>query len=254
MTPGALSGLWWLLLTLVPLLFLQRRLHWEIQAIFLLLTRRVDVAITLFAVLFFPGVLLHESSHFLMARLLGVRTGRFSLLPRPLGDGRLQLGFVETAPTDWVRDTLIGAAPLIAGGLFVAYAGLKKLGLLELWQAVRLGDLSTAFENPLQLAAQPDFWLWLYLTLVVSSTMLPSAADRRSWLPLGATLAMILALSWLVGAGPWMAENLAAPFNLILLSIAVVFGVSVVVHSLLVVPAWALRRLLCWLLNLEVVL
>ncbi len=254
MAPGNLSGLWWLLLTLGPLLILQRWLHWEIQAIFLLLTRRADIAIILFAVLFFPGVLLHESSHYVMALLLRVPTGRFSILPRPVGNGRLQLGFVETAATDWVRDTLIGAAPLITGGLFVAYAGLERLGLLELWQASHQGSVAVVFNNLPELAGRPDFWLWFYLTLVVSSTMLPSASDRRSWLPLGLTLAGMTAFTWLVGAGAWMAENLAGPFNLALLAIAVVFGVSVLVHLMLVLPAWGLRRLLGWLLNLEVVL
>ena len=77
-------GVGWLLLVLGPLLLLQRRLHWEIQAVFLLLTRRVDISVYLFSILFFPGILLHETSHYVMARVLGVRTGRFSLLPQPL--------------------------------------------------------------------------------------------------------------------------------------------------------------------------
>jgi hypothetical protein len=103
-----LDGLWWLLLLVGPLLFLQRRLHREIQAVFLLLTKRPEISLALFSVLFFPGVLLHETSHWLAAHLLAVRTGRFSLLPRPLKDGRLQPGFVETSVTDPVR------APLLA--------------------------------------------------------------------------------------------------------------------------------------------
>ena len=110
-----LGGLLWLLLLLGPLLILQRGLHREVQAIFLILTRRPDITIVMFSLVFF-------------------RTGRFSLLPRPLEDGRLQLGFVETSSADWLRDALIGAAPLLAGGLFVAYAGLERLGLLTLWQ------------------------------------------------------------------------------------------------------------------------
>jgi hypothetical protein len=31
-------------------------------------------------VVFFPGVLLHEGSHFITAKLLQVRTGRFSII------------------------------------------------------------------------------------------------------------------------------------------------------------------------------
>ena len=130
----ALDGLWLIVLLLVPLLFLQRSLHREIQAILLLLTRRSDIALTIFAILFFPGVLLHESSHWLMARMLGVKTGRFSLIPKPMANGRLRLGYVETATPDIVRDALIGVAPLLAGGAFVIFAGVFQLNLSAFWE------------------------------------------------------------------------------------------------------------------------
>ena len=73
----------------------------------------------IFSFIFLPGVFLHELSHFIMAKLLGVRTGRFSLLPQSLPDGRLQLGYVETTRSDIVRDSLIGAAPLIVMALWI---------------------------------------------------------------------------------------------------------------------------------------
>ena len=85
-----LSALSLLLLMLISLYFLQHRLHFEIQATFMLLTHRAEIALALFSLLFFPGVFLHETSHYLLARLLGVRTGHFSLLPEPLPDGRLR--------------------------------------------------------------------------------------------------------------------------------------------------------------------
>ncbi len=87
----------YLLLLLVPLLYLQRFLQREIQAIFLLITRQPEISMALFSLIFLPGVLLHEISHFLMAHLLGVRTGRFSIIPKKLEGGRIQLGYVETA-------------------------------------------------------------------------------------------------------------------------------------------------------------
>ncbi len=79
-----LDGLWWLLLLIGPQLVLQRWLHREIQAVFLLLTRRAELALVLFSLLFFPGVLLHEASHYLTAFLLGVRVGGISLIPQVL--------------------------------------------------------------------------------------------------------------------------------------------------------------------------
>ena len=124
------GGLGWLLLMLGPLLVLQRALHRQLQGVFLILTRRPAVAMGIFSFIFLPGVALHEGSHYLMARLLGVHTGRVSLLPRPTRTGMLQLGFVETAHTDVVRDALIGAAPLITGGMVVAYIGVTRMKLL----------------------------------------------------------------------------------------------------------------------------
>jgi hypothetical protein len=245
-------GIWWLLLFLAPLLVLQRRLHLETQAIFLLLTRRADLALALFSILFFPGVLLHESSHFLVARLLGVRTGRFSVIPRPLPGGRLQLGFVETSSADIFRDALIGIAPLLTGGLFVAYAGLYRLGLPGAWESLAEGGAGL-FSILSELHQKPDFWLWFYLTFAVSSTMLPSASDRHAWLPLVISVVFLLGISLLIGAGPWLLENLAGPLDQALRSVAMIFGIAAGIHFVLLPPAWALKQLLMKLTGYRVV-
>jgi hypothetical protein len=251
-----LVGLPWLLLLLLlgPFVLLQRSLHREIQAIFLLVTRRVDVTMVLFSILFFPGILLHECSHYLMARVLGVRTGRLSLIPRPLAKGRLQLGFVETQSTDWLRDAFIGSAPLLSGGFLVAYVGLVCLGLPALWQVDNYVSLSNLCEIFQKLSSQTDFWLWFYLTLVVSSTMLPSESDRRAWLPLGIILVLLLVMSLAFGAGPWLALHLAQPLNQVLLTIDFILGISVLVHLILLLPLWIMRCTLNRLLPFQVVL
>jgi hypothetical protein len=248
-----LDGLVWLLLLLGPLLFAQRRVHRETQAIFLLLTRRGDLTLALFSLLFFPGVLLHETSHFLAARLLLVRTGRFSLLPRPIGNGRLQLGYVETASSDWLRDALIGAAPLLAGGAFVAYAGVVQLGLPSIWEAILTFGPKFTPEVLGYLFAAPDFWLWFYLTFAVSSTMLPSSSDRRAWLPLAIVAGMLLVASLAIGAGPWLLIYLAPGFNRIVQSLVVIFGISLAIHLALLPPLWGIRLFIARISGLEVV-
>ena len=250
--PLYLDGILWLLLLLGPCLVVQRWLHHEAQAVFLLLTRRPSLAYLLFALLFFPGILLHESSQWLAARMLGVRVGRFSLIPRPLEGGRLQLGFVATEKTDPLRDALIGAAPLFAGGAFVAFAGLQRLMLAQFWQAARQGGADAVLEALPALYAAPDFWLWLYLTIAVSSTMLPSESDRRAWRPLALFFLLLIALGLLFGAGPWLLDNLAPVFNRALLALAIVFAISLVVQALLLIPFFLFHRLLTRLTGLEV--
>ncbi|RPI23828.1 MAG: hypothetical protein EHM70_22025 [Chloroflexota bacterium] len=247
-----LDGLWWLLLLVGPLLFLQRRLHRETQAIFLLVTRRSEIALVLFSLLFFPGVLLHELSHYVMARLLGGRTGRLSLIPSPQKDGRLQLGYVETSATDFLRDALIGTAPLLTGGLFVAYAGLHRMDLTGLWTSLNIQG-ATLLDTLDRLHQIPDFWLWFYLTFTVSSTMMPSASDRRAWLPVTMVVGVLIAAVLVAGAGPWLLENVASPLNQALRAVAVVFGIGVGTHMVLLLPLWVLRQALTRLTGLQVV-
>lgn len=237
---------------LLPLVWVQRRLHVEIQLIFLLLTRRTDLTAALFSILFFPGVLLHEGSHFVTARVLGVRTGRISLLPRAMPGGRLQMGYVETAAADPLRDALIGAAPLIVGGLFTAYAGLYPLGLLQLWNVLQASGLPSAAEALPGLAFRPDFWIWLYLTFVVSSMMLPSPSDRRAWLPVAVAISVLVGLALIAGAGPWAAANLAPLLDRGLRAAALVFGISLFLHLVLLLPLHPLRQALAHTLGLQV--
>ncbi len=246
------TGFFWFVLTLLPLVFLQRFLHREIQAVILLITRNVQLTIGLFSVLFFPGVFLHELSHFLMAKVLGVRTRGFSLIPRTLPDGRLQMGYVETEKSDIVRDSLVGLAPLIAGTLFVAYAGASKLRLDILWNSLRDGQLELFWMGLGFLPAVPDFYVWLYLTFAVSSTMLPSESDRLSWLPLGLWVAALLALAVFSGAGAWMIANLAPLLDDLLYSVALLFGLSSLLHVILLLPFYGIHRLLASLMKVDV--
>jgi hypothetical protein len=248
-----LDGLWWLLIALLPLLFVQRRLHQETMAVFLLLTRNQGAALVLFSLLFFPGVVLHELSHWLTAKLLGVRTGTIWLIPERLPDGNLRMGYVEAERVDFVRESLIGFAPLLFGGMFVAYAGLSQLKFHLLWGTlmnVQFAALPGAFAA---LYAQADFWLWFYLMFVVSATMMPSPSDRQAWMPLILFVVTVIGLALFAGAGPWLVENLAPGLNNVLRAAAVVFGISIAVHLVLLVPAILARRGLSRVTGLTVV-
>jgi hypothetical protein len=246
------DGLAWFIITLLPLVFLQRLLHREIQAVFLIVSRSPEFTIALFSLIFLPGVLLHEFSHYLMAVILGVPAARFSLIPQMLPDGRLQLGYVETVKTDIIRDSLIGAAPLIAGGLFVAYLSVTRLELLPLWAVLRNGQWNLFFLGISLLPQIKDFPLWFYLVFTISSTMLPSRSDRHAWLPLGVTVLVLLALAILTGAGPWMLANVAPMLNAFLRSSAIIFGLSTVLHALLILPIAVVHLLLARITGVDV--
>jgi hypothetical protein len=227
-------------------------LHREIQAGFLILTRNPELTIGLFSLMFLPGVLLHELSHFLMAKVLGVRTGGFSIFPQTTPEGRLQLGYVETARTDLARDALVGGAPLVTGGLFVTYAAVNKLQLLTLWDVLRAAQFDLFWDRLLALPHIPDFPLWFYLTFAVSSTMLPSDSDRHAWLPLGLLAGVLVALAALAGAGEWMLTYLAPALNHFLQAAATLLGLSSAVHMVFLLPAVLFHRLLASLTGVDV--
>jgi len=239
-----LSGLFWFMFMLVPLIFLQRLLHREIQAVFLILSRDARVTMTIFQLIFLPGVFLHESSHFLMAKILGVATGRFSILPRPLPNGRLQLGYVETARSDIIRDSLIGGAPLITGTICVAYIAFYHMDMQILLDVLRRGQLNLFWMGVRALPTVHDFYLWFYLAFAVSSTMMPSESDRHAWLELVIAVGVLFSLILLIGAGPWMWNNLAPLLSNFLASVAVIFGLSAFIHVVLVLPTALLHKLL----------
>jgi hypothetical protein len=251
-SPALLIGLLWLVAMLGLFLAAQRWLHRQIHAIFLMVTRRPNLSLGLFSLIFFPGVFLHEASHFLAARLLRVRTGRFSLLPQVMADGTLRLGYVETARTDVLRDALIGTAPLLTGGAVVALIGIDQLppALYEYASSGRWPQVWAALGS---LPAQPDFWLWFYLVFVISSTMLPSASDRRAWLPIAIPLVVLLALALVAGAGPWMLANLAPGLSTLVQTLAMIFAISLAVHLALGLPVGLLASLVSKLTGLRVV-
>ena len=238
--------------SLLVFLALQRWLYRELQAVFLLITRRSAAAMNLFSLLLFPGVFLHELSHLLMALLLGVKAGRFSLIPRMLADGKIRLGYVETAATDPIRDTLIGAAPLISGVAVLSFLMNRPLGLLPLASLLFSETWGEFWAEAAQLPARPDFWLWFYLAFAISSTMVPSAADRRAWWSLGLFIGLMLILSLLPGMSEWLLENVAPAINQGLLGLSLIFVASGLIHLVLVIPALILRIAISGITGLRV--
>jgi hypothetical protein len=241
-----ISSLIRLILIFLPFIFIQHLFHRELQYSLLLFTRRKQVFVRLFAVLFFPGVLVHEGSHFLMSKILGVRTGRFSISPTATSDGHIRMGYVEAERVDVFRNTLIGAAPLIAGGIAISLISRYLLHASFLFdQNTLLTDqffpwLWEGFSNPW-------FWVGLYLAVTISGMMVPSASDRRDWLIFLLILAGLVLLFYFVGALAWL-QQVVTPWLLRLMNaLALVFGVGLMVQTIVLIPLWLLRKLAQWM-------
>jgi hypothetical protein len=148
---------------------------------------------------------------------------------------------------------LIGTAPLITGGAAVAYLGINQLGLTVLSPYLWAGDWTALWQGLASLPEQSDFWLWFYLTFAISSMMMPSASDRRAWLPISLVALVLVGGALLAGAGPWMLENLAPWFNRAMRSLSAIFGISLALHLVLLLPFYLLRQFISRLTGLQIV-
>jgi hypothetical protein len=162
----------------------------------LLVTNNATAALYGHFFLLLPGTFLHELSHLVAAKLLGVRTGALTLQPKPQRSGAVQFGSVTYQKSDPVRESLIGLAPLLVGSVVVA--------LLAHWRFRLAPDALLALDSlPARLGQvlqTSDAWLWLYLMMSISNAMLPSPSDRQAWPTLGLYLAVIVGALWLFGA------------------------------------------------------
>ena len=187
-----------------------------------------------------------------MAKLLRVPTGRFSLLPKVQRDGKLRLGFVETAPCGFVRDALIGIAPLISGCLFISLAAIYWIDLRPLWSHLQGYDWNQFWNILRTIPEEGWFWLWFYLLFTISSMMMPSNSDRHAWLPVILLAVSFLGLALLAGAGNWLVTNLAPFINEFLQILGLIFGLSAIIHILLIVPFFFLHKVLANVTRVDV--
>jgi hypothetical protein len=238
-----LASFLWFTFSLVTLVFAQRWMHTGLQRVLLLIFRKIEIAFFFYALLLLPGVVLHEASHLIVARLLGVRTRSFSLIPKLRHNGTIRFGYVETVRVGPVRSALIGAAPLASGILVLAllvYGNLDLGPMLMEGDAYALGALSLFWER---LIETPHLGLWLYLAIVVSNTMLPSPADRAAWIPFGLILGALVVFIVLMGFGPQAADLVARPAEAGLRALAGLFTLTTLLDLVLVLPLWLVQSL-----------
>ena len=97
------------------LFFLSQRLTQSVFDLCILLFRSRSVAITIITIINFPGTVIHELSHLFTAEILGVRTGKLTLVPDFIQKDQIKAGSVMIAATDPFRRYLIGLAPMVTG-------------------------------------------------------------------------------------------------------------------------------------------
>jgi hypothetical protein len=149
---------------LLLLFLLSKQLTILVSHFLLRITHSTKTMIYLMAVLFFPGTVVHELSHFFMAQLLFVHTGEIDLFPEAQ-EGGVKLGSVAITKSDPFRRLFIGMAPFLFGTAIL---------LLLLFFAIR----DNWFTNPFLLA------LTLYALFEIGNTMFSSRKDMEGALEL----------------------------------------------------------------------
>lgn len=204
----------WVAVALLVLIVMQRWIHAHLHGLSLLITGRPQWAVALYAIILFPGVLLHEVSHWLMATVLGVRTGSMSLVPRLKPDGSVQLGYVEYYKGKTlgpIRESLIGGAPLLAGTAVILLIGFRVFSVTSLAAAVQTGSIDSLTLALGDIFATNDILVWLYLLFAISNAMLPSPSDRRAWPAFLLIMAVLTAVLFLIGLDDEIMAGLACP-------------------------------------------
>lgn len=146
-----------------------------------------------FYLLVAPGVVAHESAHYLAAKLTGTPVGRFvPFAPRADASGKVTLGYVTHAARGPVTAAVIGMAPVLANPLLLvvltslitpvdplAGSALSSAAgdqLAEAGVSEVVGDMGSragqfASSEPVM------FLVWAYLALSLSLGAVPSRSD-----------------------------------------------------------------------------
>ena len=220
-------------------LILQQWLHRHIQGFALALTGNPGCAIRLLFYLLLPGVLLHELSHYVTAKLLLVRTNGFSIGIGSTRKKQVSLGSVNIDRTDPLRESLVGVAPFV-------------VGLTAIWLIVGWGfnmwpnsglSLTQMIERVRDYGYDWTTWLDLYLVFAVSTAMIPSESDREPWGPVITVFGLGVAILFLLGWTPRVPQDYVTLARQLLDALTFALGIAVLVNGAVAVELWLLERM-----------
>lgn len=219
----------YVLLGLLGLFLTHRRMTLSLSRLIHRLGGNKNLLIWFWSLVFLPGTIIHEVSHFLVAAATGTRTGKIEIFPEFIDDflekkerQGVALGSVQVARMNPVQGFLVGLAPFLSGMV------------LLIWLA-SLMRVNYSIQNISVLSLQ------IYLFFVIANSFFPSWTDIKQTLPLFALSAVAVLLAWFFGfqlvigtASPvWpILDSMAGALLLSLLLNLVIIGFLFLINSL----------------------
>jgi hypothetical protein len=245
---GAWTPLIALVTTFLLLLGAKRLITRSLQELSVRWMGDPDVALVLYFVIVLPGVVIHELSHWLTAKVLGVRVGKLSIGPVRKGRSRkVSLGSVRVGKVDPLRASLIGMAPLLGGVLVILLIGYLVLDMEQVTTAVVGLGVDGILGELERLIRIPDFWLWLYLIFSISNAMLPSESDMQTVRPVLIFLGIVTAIMLVITGMPSMPPDIVRAMNAAANYLASAFGLTLIVDAVFMfiigLLLWITRRM-----------
>lgn len=186
-------------------------------------------AIVIWSIIFLPGTIVHEISHFLVAALTGARTGKIEIFPEYLEKevdesktAHVALGSVQMQKLNPLQGFLVGIAPFITGiALLIWIASLLQTSFAakEIWTLILEG----------------------YLFFTITNSFFPSLTDIKQAIPF-VIISLLVALgAWYFGFQVFLSSN--SYIWIILNSLWKAIVISVLINLVIFIVLYILNKI-----------
>lgn len=185
--------------------------------------------IIFWSLIFLPGTIIHELSHFFFAILTGARTGKIEVLPRLLEEdweneensAGVTLGYVQTQKLNPLQGLFIGLAPFIIGLVLLVW-------------------LSSLIQQSYLSATYSLLFFQGYLFFTISNSFFPSKSDIKHTLPMIFIFSLIMFSLWFLNV-PLLTKP-ATSFFTLLKTINITLTLSIVVNLSITLIIFAIKK------------